>query len=54
VRRLRIACGSVQAQRCEFGHGPIAHDLSPIAKFLALASVATVSAEGWDEAWASA
>ena len=45
--------GSVRAQWCEVGQGPIAHHLQPSASILALASVATVLAGVWDEALVS-
>jgi hypothetical protein len=45
--------GSVRAQWCEVGQGPIAHYLQPSARILAPMSVATVLARVWDEALVS-
>jgi hypothetical protein len=45
--------GTVRAQWCEVGQGPIAHYLQPSARILAPASVATVLARVWDEALGS-
>ena len=42
-------CGSVHAQRCEAGQGPIARQLSPIAK-ISLSRIPMVSVAAWDEA----
>jgi hypothetical protein len=42
-------CGSVNAQWYEVGQGPIAHQLSPIAK-ISLSRIPMVSVAAWDEA----